>query len=342
MLDYKNKHCGQCGEAFKENDDIAVCPDCGTPLHRSCWTGRCPNEERHGNGYVWSENENKNTNTDANNSDIPVIDKNRCGICGEMLSGNAVFCPDCKTGMHLKCYMENGGCPNAENHDKMRTNDDDEDFNGEPRIFIDTFESFAEKITNHPITNKETGEPLTCHGVTQTELLHFLGKYNLSTPRYIGLFLRMANSKKKTAFNLWAGLLMPYYQFYQKMIGPATILLIASFILEIPQFLATFESLATGKPVEYFAVNSKFPVLMEVLAFVSLVLQIITAFFSDFIYMHWTVSKIKNIREMYRNAPEAEYYEALAKKGNPKWFYVFIGLGISLAVYYLFSAFFFI
>ena len=126
------------------------------------------------------------------------------------------------------------------------------------------------------------------------------------------------------------------------MIGPATILLIASFILEIPQFLATFESLATGKPVDFLAMNSNISVIMEVLAFVSLVLQIITAFFSDFIYMHWTVNKIKHIREMYRNAPEAEYYEALAKKGNPKWFCVFIGLGISLAVYYLFSAFFFI
>lgn len=332
MLDYKNKNCEQCGEPFKENDDIAVCPDCGTPVHRSCWTGHCPNEERHGNGFEWTDKGNNNENN------ISVTDKSRCGICGEMLSGNAVFCPDCKTGMHLKCYMENGGCPNAENHDKMRTEDDSDDyFNSEPRIFIDTFESFAEKITKRPITNRETGEALTCHGVTQAELLHFLGKYNLSTPRYIGLFLRMANTGKKAAFNFWAGFLMPYYQFYQKMIGPGVLLLLATFILEIPQLMAYYEYLSSGKPIEQFAAASGFSGLMDILAVISFVLQILLAVFSDYIYMHWTVNKIKHIREAYRNAPEAEYYEALAKKGNPKWFFVFIGFGISVVIYYIFS-----
>lgn len=334
MFDYKNKSCQQCGVPFKENDDIAVCPDCGTPIHRSCWTGHCPNESRHGSGYEWKEES-------ASDNTPPVIDKNRCSICGELLSGNAVFCPDCKTGMHFNCYMKNGGCPNAENHDKMRTENNDDGFDNEPRIFIDTFESFADKITNNPIKNMETGEVLTCDGVTQTELLHFLGKYNLSTPRYIGLFLRMANTGKKATFNFWAGFLMPYYQFYQKMIGPGIILLLATFILEIPQLIAYFDFFSTGKPVEQLILtNNSMSGLIDVLAVISFALKVILAIFSDYIYMHWAVSKIKHIRENYRNAPEAEYYEALAKKGNPKWFYIFIGLGISLLIYYIFSLIF--
>lgn len=42
--------CPVCEEAFKENDDVVVCPECGTPHHRSCWAenGKCFNEEKHG------------------------------------------------------------------------------------------------------------------------------------------------------------------------------------------------------------------------------------------------------------------------------------------------------
>ena len=48
-MDYKKYFCPVCMQSFKEDDDVVVCPDCGTAHHRSCWleNGHCFNEEKH-------------------------------------------------------------------------------------------------------------------------------------------------------------------------------------------------------------------------------------------------------------------------------------------------------
>lgn len=49
-MDFKKFICPVCNNAFKDGDDVVVCPDCGTPHHRECWkiTGKCFNENLHG------------------------------------------------------------------------------------------------------------------------------------------------------------------------------------------------------------------------------------------------------------------------------------------------------
>ncbi len=55
-MDYKNLTCQVCQEEFRDGDDIVVCPDCGTPVHRACWqqVGHCVNEYRHDTGWSFS------------------------------------------------------------------------------------------------------------------------------------------------------------------------------------------------------------------------------------------------------------------------------------------------
>lgn len=59
-MDYKHVTCQVCQKEFQEGDDIVVCPECGTPVHRACWQklGHCVNEYRHGTDWEW-----KNPNT---------------------------------------------------------------------------------------------------------------------------------------------------------------------------------------------------------------------------------------------------------------------------------------
>lgn len=56
MDEYKGCLCELCNKEFGEDDDIVVCPDCGTPMHRACWNERraCPNEALHANGFSWA------------------------------------------------------------------------------------------------------------------------------------------------------------------------------------------------------------------------------------------------------------------------------------------------
>lgn len=78
MFNYKNQTCPVCGETFKENDDIVVCPDCGTPYHRRCWAknGGCVNADKHGTGFEWKPLFIAGVNDERNVADIT------CPNCG--------------------------------------------------------------------------------------------------------------------------------------------------------------------------------------------------------------------------------------------------------------------
>ncbi len=325
MKEYLNKPCGECGELFNENDDIAVCPDCGTPIHRSCWTGHCPNREKHGS-FEWGK--------DSVNAPQAEIDRSVCSICGEHIGERPLYCQECGAAMHIGCYMKTGNCPNADKHGTIEP--PDELPQSDLGAILVHSESFAERVKKHPVRDRETGEPLTCHGVTQNELLHFLGQNNISTPRYMGIFIRMSMTGKKAFFNLWQGLLMPFYQFYQKMFGPAVILTLLTFILDIPALMWNTQVLELGASSAEPVISSSLAGVINICAFVNLAVQILTAFFGDYIYMKWTVSRILSLREKYKDLPEAEYYEILEKKGNPRWYFIFMGLGISFILTYIF------
>ena len=53
---YSNQKCPICNEAFKGDDDIVVCPMCGTPHHRECYkkNGECGNYNKHQDGFRWA------------------------------------------------------------------------------------------------------------------------------------------------------------------------------------------------------------------------------------------------------------------------------------------------
>ncbi len=53
---YTGSLCPVCNENFKSEDDIVVCPLCGTPHHRKCYkeNGECANSEKHSEGYRWA------------------------------------------------------------------------------------------------------------------------------------------------------------------------------------------------------------------------------------------------------------------------------------------------
>jgi hypothetical protein len=52
---FLNEKCLVCNNSFKEDDDIVVCPHCGTPHHRECYkeSTRCANHENHGEDFHW-------------------------------------------------------------------------------------------------------------------------------------------------------------------------------------------------------------------------------------------------------------------------------------------------
>lgn len=69
MLKFYGEKCPVCGKEFVKDDDIVVCPICGTPHHRECYEkeNRCANEFRHGTSWEW-KGENDQTKKPQNNA----------------------------------------------------------------------------------------------------------------------------------------------------------------------------------------------------------------------------------------------------------------------------------
>lgn len=51
-----NENCPVCNNEFQPDDDIVVCPLCGTPHHRECYnqSRKCVNDSLHNEGFRWS------------------------------------------------------------------------------------------------------------------------------------------------------------------------------------------------------------------------------------------------------------------------------------------------
>lgn len=117
-INYIGLKCGICGKDFEDNDDVVVCPDCGTPMHRSCYASnrKCPFEDKHSEGYIFEKfdaitaSAKGESPTDYDGLDDSPIDKisetSICPVCGEKNKKSAVFCNKC--GINLKTSLTSG------------------------------------------------------------------------------------------------------------------------------------------------------------------------------------------------------------------------------------------
>ena len=83
MFFHENEKCPVCDRFFTADDDIVICPKCGTPHHRSCYNelGHCANKEKHGSGFEYKpaeikETEQENAVNDNVNRDNTTVEVN--------------------------------------------------------------------------------------------------------------------------------------------------------------------------------------------------------------------------------------------------------------------------
>lgn len=334
-MDNNKKRCGICGKPIGEEDDIVYCPDCATPMHRECWqeTRCCPNEDKHGSGFDWNKEQEQSTQSKENRGEgeAAVI----CDICGNEITDDEdkVVCPICATPMHRECWRETLCCPNEDKHLSGYDWNDAHEPGNAPDVpdrqeIITDFYNLAGAIADHPLKSRETGEELTCCGVKQWELIRFLGADKLGTPRIFAVFMNLANGGRKLSLNIFAGLLMPWYQFYRRMTGPALILTIVEIILSLPSTFAMFYGNAMLSIPNFITIVNAF-------ALISFVIKVAVFIFNDYIYMKWSVGKILSLRERYKEESKEAYSMALERAGKPGMMGILVALGIYLALFYV-------
>ena len=121
-MKYSNYKCPVCNNQFAEEDDVVVCPECGTPHHRECYiqNGECANADKHGTNepieveFVDIEaNEDKVPDVESkeNETENPqqivqeVIEEMKGGNGDYMLNGKHVSFYEAAIGKNQKFYI---------------------------------------------------------------------------------------------------------------------------------------------------------------------------------------------------------------------------------------------
>ena len=202
---YTGLKCRVCDKPFSEEDDIVVCPDCGTPYHRFCYKekGECVNYELHETNRSFSINEEKAKK---------IGDKIICEKCGTQNKPLSIFCEKCGNPITIeKATAERNSLseepenpfPNmikVDYSDKYCGFDPDEDFDG----------------------------------ATTAELSAFIGDNNKF---FLPVFKLMKEREKKATFNISALICPPAYFAYRKMTGTAIMSLLIQVILWLPSIV---------------------------------------------------------------------------------------------------------
>lgn len=280
MPSYISEMCPVCENAFEADDDIVVCPDCGTPHHRECYQklGACANASKHGTDFEW-----KFTPKMQSVEELAV----RCKYCGALNHVSALSCRVCRAP--LDGNVGGGGFSNKNdnNGNTMYISVN------KSEIGINTVEQGRTSVSDTQDTQD----------ITLSEIRDFVGK---NSGAFLFKFGEM-RQKKGFNFNFFAFLFGFAYCFYRKMYRFGILVLILTLLSYMPliflikDVLRDASSVTTAQSYDAFVQNIRNTmnenpgvVLIFDIAYFSTLL-FCGVFFNKFYFRH-IVKSIRKIR----------------------------------------------
>lgn len=306
--------CAGCGKPFTADDDVVVCPDCGTPYHRACYKelGHCVHEQRHAEGYVWQPPK------VAPGPSVPLEEQQSPRSADD----GYVMCSRCGTVNPVgreRCEL--CGYPLKETGERIPAGDRETEDGG----------SFAEYVRDQ--YNINPNEKLA-NELTAREVAAYVGPNALS---FLYKFRAMLQRKNPISFNLGAFLFSGFYCFYRKMYALGAILLAVQIGCYIPfaiNYIPYFQDMmAAGATTlaELTHINTLSPYYQALISTASiaeygnLIVSVLCSLFFNHFYLKKVTQQV-NIQR-YRGHAAAgtqQYYQNLARLGGTSWLTVFL------------------
>ncbi len=288
MQQFLGNPCPYCGKNFTADDDIVVCPECGTPHHRECYKqmGFCANEGNHSETFEWhsavhAEAAHIHEHSAAAGEGVAIV----CPVCKTEVSGNEKYCIKCGASLRQEPVIS-----------------PEEEFQRErQRIFM---ASLGEDIGG--ITAKEA-----CLFV-KSNAGYFL-------PRF-----KAFSKGVKCDTNFSAFIFSYFYLFYRKMYGLGIGVLIANLILGIPTALLDLVTIQE----QYVEMGLLSQIIWEIphqqeLAVFSIIssflvwaIRIALMMFFNRLYYAKVISSVKTARETLANEKEEVIAGFFKRKGG--------------------------
>lgn len=310
MSKYTGNTCPVCHKTFRPDDDIVVCPECGTPYHRACWPrdGVCVHADKHAAGFEWKP--------DAAPDDEPA-----CPNCGAHNPAGAHFCNHC--GVPLPDHPQSPQNPDNAPETSHPIYDD-------PTYRPEASRARAEQPGREPrmesytagpqgIYRREVGPDDPIEGIKARDWNTFVGPSSLY---YLMQFFRMQETKHKVSISFAALLLGPVYFFYRKMWKQAFAFAALDLLATLPTFLVML-AVSDAPIVQNMPTGWLLPA-MDVCAVMSWIVMVLRGLFAVYWYRNTCMSRI---RAIYDQVPEGtDRQDLLAMRG---------GVSIAAVVSYL-------
>lgn len=301
MADYIGMECPGCKQTFQQNDDIVVCPVCGTPQHRSCWMKEthCVNEPLHEKGYVWKAPEAKESSQEAEGQTQAI-----CPYCHSSNKEGTLFCSHCGRSLGVSntstFHGQPGGAPV---------------FGGQPGGYPGAA-PFGGYSPGYASLNPDE----EIDGVKVSKLVEYI---QINPGYYVNKFRVLAKKGKKISFN-WPCFFLSYIWWFARknyLMGVLTsIIQIVFMFLTLPynnQLLDFYSKLPNNPNI----ITEAYPVMLKFMAIygILIVINFIFALFANHIYKKQVYSGIYKLDGMKLSNEEHKYF--LYRKGGMSFLY---------------------
>ena len=275
-----------CSEKFTEEDDVVVCPECGTPYHRACYAkeGKCVNTFLHENGGSWKPSYDVG-------SGIPENAGIACPFCGNVNAGDALFCQKC--GMPTAKLRMNSG---EQFYGGININENPNAYNGNANGGVQ-FNPFLINFSD-PLCGYSPDEDV--EGVKMSELGDFIGT---NTHYYLPIFKRFKETGRQLSWNFSAMLFPELYFSYRKMLPAAICALILRLFSRLPQMIVYLAQVGEFGIFSDFASRfdirgTAFQGAALLASAISYALMFTAGLMANRLYYHSALKKIKKIKSV--------------------------------------------
>lgn len=286
MSEYIGTRCIVCSEKFGSEDDIVVCPDCGTPYHRDCYNkeGKCVNDVLHKSGGSWKPAYDTGSNGAENTATV-------CRHCGNVNPPLTLFCRRC--GMPSENIRSDS--------DNMKQTYQGVDINENPDAYnanMNSFPGMQAYLINFsdPLCGFNPDEDV--EGVKMADLGDFVGS---NTHYYLPIFKRIKETGHSFSWNFCAMIFPELYFSYRKMPLIALAAWLGRIISQIPQTIAMIKQVGNlgvlSEMVEAFNVTSDaFSGVIMIGYVIFYSLMFLLGFNANKFYFRSAVNKIKKVK----------------------------------------------
>lgn len=308
MANFTGSECMICKQKFTENDDIVVCPECGTPYHRECYLkeGSCVNHELHEQNKSWSEVQSEKGENSTK----------KCRYCGCENKPHAIICESC--GASMVDNLNFGGQQFGGQQTQGGQQGSSQQNYSTGGFAFDANDKYCGFDPNEKISEN----------ADVSEAADFVGT---STPYYLLNFKRMWAAGKKISLNITCIFFPQIYFAYRKMWKESVAVIILSTILSVPALLYMFSNMDVT--LRFFQnVNFESPayvMLARLANYVSMAVNIGACLFGNWLYYRHMDKKISAIK--VRCGDDGSAREQIRSSGGVNVWFVLVALALQFA-----------